>query len=71
MPDRGTTIAHLLDHHTAYVAYDQFAGNPEPTVMKWGFILVTLYMGTDHEPTANNNVEQQGGGGLMLVLNVQ
>lgn len=30
---------------TAYVAYDQFAGNPEPTVMKWGFILVTLYMG--------------------------
>jgi uncharacterized cupredoxin-like copper-binding protein len=30
---------------TAYVAYDQFAGNPEPTVMKWGFILVTIYMG--------------------------
>lgn len=30
---------------TAYVAYDQFAGNPEPAVMKWGFILVTLYMG--------------------------
>src|SRR4051794_27557859 len=30
---------------TAYVAYDQFANNPEPTVMKWGFILVTLYMG--------------------------
>jgi hypothetical protein len=30
---------------TAYVAYDQFAGNPEPTVMKWAFILVTLYMG--------------------------
>jgi FtsP/CotA-like multicopper oxidase with cupredoxin domain len=30
---------------TAYVAYDQFAGNPEPTVMKWGFALVTLYMG--------------------------
>jgi manganese oxidase len=30
---------------TAYVAYDQFNGNPEPTVMKWGFILVTLYMG--------------------------
>lgn len=30
---------------TAYVAYDQFAGNREPTVMKWGFILVTLYMG--------------------------
>ncbi|MCP1845949.1 hypothetical protein ACVIHI_008588 [Bradyrhizobium sp. USDA 4524] len=30
---------------TTYVAYDQFTGNPEPTVMKWGFILVTLYMG--------------------------
>lgn len=23
---------------TAYVAFDQFNGNPEPTVMKWGFI---------------------------------
>src|SRR5919106_2034661 len=31
---------------TAYVAWDQFArGNPEPTVMKWGFVLVTLYAG--------------------------
>jgi len=30
---------------TAYVAWDQFRNNPEPTVMKWGFILVTLYMG--------------------------
>ena len=30
---------------TAYVAYDQFRNNPEPTVMRWGFILVTLYMG--------------------------
>ena len=30
---------------TAYVAFDQFANNPEPSVMKWGFILVTLYMG--------------------------
>lgn len=30
---------------TAYVAYDQFRNNPEPTVMKWAFILVTLYMG--------------------------
>lgn len=28
-----------------YVAFDQFNGNPEPTVMKWGFVLVTLYMG--------------------------
>jgi FtsP/CotA-like multicopper oxidase with cupredoxin domain len=30
---------------TAYVAWDQFGGNPEPAVMKWGFVLVTLYMG--------------------------
>ena len=30
---------------TIYVAVDQFRNNPEPTVMKWGFILVTLYMG--------------------------
>src|SRR5258705_1151596 len=30
---------------TTYVASDQFRNNPEPTVMKWGFILVTLYMG--------------------------
>jgi FtsP/CotA-like multicopper oxidase with cupredoxin domain len=30
---------------TAYVAFDQFQNNPEAVVMKWGFILVTLYMG--------------------------
>lgn len=31
---------------TAYVAWDQFGrGNPEPAVMKWGFVLVTLYAG--------------------------
>jgi FtsP/CotA-like multicopper oxidase with cupredoxin domain len=30
---------------TAYVAWDQFRNNPEPIVMKWGFVLVTLYMG--------------------------
>ena len=30
---------------TAWVAYDQFRKNPEATVMKWGFVLVTLYMG--------------------------
>lgn len=30
---------------TAYVAWDQYANNPEPVVMKWGFILVTLYLG--------------------------
>jgi FtsP/CotA-like multicopper oxidase with cupredoxin domain len=29
----------------AYVAVDQFRYNPEATVMKWGFVLVTLYMG--------------------------
>src|ERR1700704_4456101 len=29
----------------AYVAYDQFRQNPEAVVMKWGFVLVTLYMG--------------------------
>ncbi|MCJ9749798.1 multicopper oxidase domain-containing protein [Neorhizobium sp. BETTINA12A] len=30
---------------TLYVAWDQFRNNPEPAVMKWGFILVTLYLG--------------------------
>src|SRR3981189_1189172 len=30
---------------TAYVAWDQYRNNPEPVVMKWAFILVTLYMG--------------------------
>jgi FtsP/CotA-like multicopper oxidase with cupredoxin domain len=30
---------------TLYVAIDQFRNNPEPVVMKWGFILVTLYTG--------------------------
>ena len=29
---------------TVYVAIDGYK-NPEPVVMKWGFILVTLYMG--------------------------
>jgi FtsP/CotA-like multicopper oxidase with cupredoxin domain len=28
-----------------YVAIDQYRNNPEPVVMKWGFIMVTLYMG--------------------------
>jgi len=28
-----------------YVAWDAFRSNPEMTVMKWGFILVTLFMG--------------------------
>lgn len=30
---------------TLYVAIDQYRSNPEPVVMKWGFILVTLYTG--------------------------
>jgi hypothetical protein len=31
---------------TAYVAWDNFvAGNPEETVMKWGWVLITVYMG--------------------------
>src|SRR5258705_12195183 len=30
---------------TIYVGVDQYRNNPEPVVMKWGFILVTLYTG--------------------------
>ena len=50
----------------AYVAWDQFHGNPEPIVMKWGFVLVTLYMGpiglllyvmADKEPTPGGHEE--------------
>lgn len=29
----------------AYVSYDAFTKNPEMTVMKWGWVLVTLYLG--------------------------
>ena len=29
----------------SYVAWDAFTNNPEMTVMKWGWVLVTLYMG--------------------------
>lgn len=29
----------------AYVAWDAFTNNPEMTVMKWGWVLVTLYLG--------------------------
>ena len=29
----------------AYVAFDAFTRNPELTVMKWGWVLVTLYIG--------------------------
>lgn len=50
----------------AYVAWDQFHGNPEPAVMKWGFVLVTLYTGpvglllyvmVDKEPTPGKHEE--------------
>src|SRR5213082_1639282 len=30
---------------TMWVGWDQCRNNPEPAVMQWGFILVTLYMG--------------------------
>jgi hypothetical protein len=31
----------------AYVAWDAYRNNPELTVMKWGWVLVTLYPGPD------------------------
>ena len=52
---------------TAYVAWDNFVrGNPEETVMKWGWLLITLYMGpvalalyilTDKEPAPGTHAE--------------
>jgi len=45
----------LAGASTAYVAVDRFKGNPEPTVMKWDFILVN----------------SRPGGALMLILDVQ
>jgi manganese oxidase len=51
---------------TLYVALDQFRGNPEATVMKWGWVLITLYMGpiglllyvlTDKEPVPGTHEE--------------
>lgn len=33
----------LVGLSTLYVGIDQYRNNPEPVVMKWGFILVTLY----------------------------
>lgn len=35
----------LVAASTLYVGLDQYRNNPEPLVMRWGFILVTLYMG--------------------------
>jgi hypothetical protein len=49
-----------------YVAWDQFKHNPEPAVMKWAFILVTLYLGpvglllymlADQEPVPGTHEE--------------
>jgi hypothetical protein len=52
---------------TGYVAWDNFVhGNPEETVMKWGWVLVTPYMGpialalyvlTDKEPRPGTHEE--------------
>lgn len=52
---------------TAYVAWDAFARrNPEETVMKWGWVLITVYMGpialalyvlTDQEPRPGTHEE--------------
>jgi len=52
---------------TAYVLWDSFVNkNPEATVMKWGWVLITLYMGpialalyvlTDKEPTPGEHEE--------------
>ncbi len=52
---------------TAYVLWDSFVNkNPEATVMKWGWILITLYMGpialalyvlTDKEPAPGEHEE--------------
>lgn len=52
---------------TAYVVWDSFVNkNPEATVMKWGWVLITLYMGpialalyvlTDKEPRPGEHEE--------------
>ena len=35
----------LVALSVAYVAWDAYRNNPELTVMKWGWVLVTLYLG--------------------------
>ena len=35
----------LVVASTVYVAWDAFTKNPEMTVMKWGWVLVTLFLG--------------------------
>lgn len=56
----------LVAASAAYVGWDQFRNNPEPVVMKWGFVLVTLYLGpfglllyvlADKEPTPGTHEE--------------
>lgn len=89
---------------TVYVAHTQFRNGPEPTVMRWGFVLVTLTLpesarfqadtvnvgpGQRHDViwparkpgkwlvhghiphhTTNYNIEEKGGGGLTMVVEV-
>ncbi len=57
----------LVAVSVAYVAWDNFVrGNPEETVMKWGWVLITLYMGpialalyimADKEPRPGQHAE--------------
>ena len=62
---------------TAYVAIDQFRGNPEAAVMKWGFVLVTLYMGpiglllyvmSDKEPSPGTHERFVAPGAQLLAM---
>jgi amino acid transporter len=60
----------LAGTSTAYVAWDNFVKkNPEETVMKWGWVLITLYMGpvalalyvmADKEPESGTHEEFKG-----------
>lgn len=46
MIDRSLVVWFVLTAVSVlYVAWDVFRGNPEMGVMKWGFILITLFMG--------------------------
>ena len=48
---------------TAYVFWDNFIrGNPETTVMRWGWVLVTLYMGPVGA-TSRSTAEETGDAG--------
>ena len=37
----------------AYVAYDQFKGNPEPAVMKWGFPMAEIKISAVRQMAGN------------------